>query len=292
MDYLLHIVVLCLIYVLFAASLDLEMGFTGLYNLGHVGFFGIGAYTSALVTLAGQPVWLGMCAGLVAAGAVGALFAFPALRLTGDYFGVASLAFGEMVRLFFLNARGLTKGPMGLPGIPRPEWFGDATSLTAYLAVSLIVAAMGIFWLHKLARSPFGRTLKVIREDEDVARAFGKNVVSFKVRCVAAGSALGGLAGALWAHYVTYISPNDFTITGTILVLLCVVIGGRGTVWGPALGAFVVIGFQEAVRFLPLPPEMGRLVAPLQGMVFGAALIALMLWRPQGILGEKWSGRA
>jgi len=292
MDYLLHIAVLCLIYVLFAASLDLELGFTGLYNLGHVGFFGIGAYTSALITLAGQPVWLGMCAGLTAAGVIGALFAFPALRLTGDYFGVASLAFGEMVRLFFLNARGLTKGPMGLPGIPRPEWFGDATSMAAYLGVCLIVVFGGVLWLGRLARSPFGRTLRVIREDEDVARAFGKNVVSFKVRCVAAGSALGGLAGALWAHYVTYISPNDFTITSTILVLLCVVIGGRGTIKGSVIGAFAVIGFQEAVRFLPLPPEMGRLIAPLQGMVFGAALIALMLWRPRGILGDKWSGHA
>lgn len=292
MDYLLHILILCLIYVLFAASLDLELGFTGLYNLGHVAFFGIGAYTSALVTLAGQPVWLGMCAGMITAGLAGAVFAFPTLRLTGDYFGIASLAFGEMIRLVFLNARGLTKGPMGIPGIPRPNWFGDATSLTAYLAVSLLLVAAGTAWLRRLSSSPFGRTLKVIREDEDVARAFGKNVVSFKVRCVAAGSALGGLAGALWAHYVTYISPNDFTITSTILVLLCVVVGGKGTIKGPVLGAFVVIGFQEAVRFLPLPPELGRLVTPLQGMVFGAALIALMLWRPQGILGEKWSGRA
>jgi branched-chain amino acid transport system permease protein len=292
MDYLLHIVILCLIYVLFAASLDLELGFAGLYNLGHVAFFGIGAYVSALTTLGGLPVWLGMCAGMLAACAAGALFAFPTLRLTGDYFGIASLSFGEMVRLFFLNARGLTKGPMGLPGIPRPDWFGDSTSLAAYLAVCLIIVAAGMAWLHRLSRSPFGRTLKVIREDEDVARAFGKRVVSFKVRCVAAGSALGGLAGALWAHYVTYISPNDFTITGTILVLLCVVVGGKGTILGPALGAFIVIGFQEAVRFLPLPPELGRLVTPLQGMVFGAALIALMLWRPEGMLGERRGGRA
>lgn len=291
MDYLLHILILCLIYVLFAASLDLELGFTGLYNLGHVGFFGIGAYTSALVSLVGLPVWLGMCCGLTAAGVAGALFAFPALRLTGDYFGIASLSFGEMLRLFFLNARSLTKGPMGLPGIPRPDWFGDATSLPAYLAAALLLTGAGVLWLHRLTRAPFGRTLKVVREDEDVARAFGKNVVSFKVRCVAAGSALGGLAGALWAHYVTYISPNDFTITGTILVLLCVVVGGKGTIWGPAAGAFVVIGFQEAVRFLPLPPELGRLITPLQGMVFGAALIALMLARPQGIFGE-WRRRA
>lgn len=287
MDYLLHIAILYLIYVLFAASLDLELGFTGLYNLGHVAFFGIGAYVSALLTLNGQPVWLGMCAALAVSGAAGALFAFPTLRLTGDYFGIASLSFAEMIRLFFLNARDLTRGPMGLPGIPRPDWFGDPGSLVAYLTVCLLVVMVGMAWLHRLAGSPFGRTLRVIREDEDVARAFGKQVLSFKVRCVAAGSALGGLAGALWAHYVTYISPNDFTLTGTILVLLCVVVGGRGTIWGPALGAFIVIGFQEGVRFLPLPPELGRLVTPLQGMVFGAALIALMLWRPQGVAGKN-----
>jgi branched-chain amino acid transport system permease protein len=139
---------------------------------------------------------------------------------------------------------------------------------------------------RRITRSPFGRALKVVREDEYVAQALGKNTLSFKVRAVAVGSILAGLAGSLWAHYISYISPADFTLTETILVLLCVVLGGRGTNRGPILGAFVIIFFQEAIRFLPIPPDFGRFVAPLQGMVYGAALIILMLKRPEGLLPE------
>ena len=128
--------------------------------------------------------------------------------------------------------------------------------------------------------------MKVVREDEFVAQALGKNVFSLKARIVAVGSFLAGLAGALYGHYVTYISPSDFTLNETILVLLCVVLGGRGTRWGPVLGAFLIIFFQELLRFLPIPVDFGRVVAPIQGMVYGAVLILLMLKRPEGILPE------
>jgi branched-chain amino acid transport system permease protein len=146
---------------------------------------------------------------------------------------------------------------------------------------------VGVFLLaYRITRSPFGRALKVMLEDEYVAQALGKNVFSLKVRIVAVGSLLAGLAGALYGHYITYISPSDFTLNETILVLLCVVLGGRGTQWGPVLGAFLVIFFQEFLRFLPIPMDFGRVVAPIQGMVYGAVLILLMLKRPEGILPE------
>jgi len=287
MDYFLHTLVVSVIYSAFAVSLNLELGFTGLYNFGHVAFFGIGAYTSALLSLAGLPAAASLFLGMAAAGAAGALMAVPALRLTGDYFGIATLAFGEMIRLFFLNERWLTKGPMGLPGIPRPFGIhGGVSGLPLYLLLSVVLGA-GVFLLaYRITRSPFGRALKVIREDEYVAQALGKDVFSLKVRIVAVGSLLAGLAGALYGHYITYISPSDFTLNETILVLLCVVLGGRGTQWGPVLGAFLVIFFQEFLRFLPIPMDFGRVVAPIQGMVYGAALILLMLKRPEGILPE------
>ena len=285
MDYLLHIAVMICIYVIFAVSLDLELGHAGLYNFGHMAFYGIGAYTSALLTLSGASIPVGMAAAVGIAGISGALMAFAVLRLTGDYFGIATLAFAEMVRLVFLNERWLTKGPMGLPGIPQPGWVTSPQwGLWAYLLLSAGLAAATAAFTYRLVSSPFGRLLRVIRDDEYVAQAFGKNVVWTKIRCVAVGSALAGLAGALWAHYTTYIHPNDFTLQGTILVLLCVVLGGKGTPLGPVLGAILVVLFQESLRFLPIPPDWGRFVAPLQGMVFGLVLVVLMLKRPQGLL--------
>jgi branched-chain amino acid transport system permease protein len=287
MDYLLHILVICLIFTIFAVSLDLELGYTGLYNFGHVAFFGIGAYTSALLSLAGIPVILAMACGMTAAGMTGMLLAIPALRLSGDYFGIATLSFGEMIRLFFLNERWLTKGPFGLPAINRPAWIGEGVEgLPRFLIFCALLTIVTLYLIRHITRAPFGRAPKVVREDEYVAQALGKHVLSLKMRSVILGSILAGLAGTLWAHYISYISPADFTINETILVLLCVVLGGRGTLWGPVLGAFVIIFFQEAVRFLPIPADLDRFVGPIQGMVYGGVLVLLMLKRPEGLLPE------
>jgi branched-chain amino acid transport system permease protein len=285
--YFMHILIIALIYAIFAVSLNIELGYTGLYNFGHVAFFGIGAYTSALLSLAGMSVFLSMACGMAAAAAAGCLLALPALRLSGDYFGIATLVFAEMVRLFFLNERWLTRGPMGLPGIPRPDCIGAGiAALPKFLLFSGLVAAAVLLIVRHVTTSPFGRALKVVREDEFVAQSLGKNVFSLKVKTVTLGSLVAGLAGAMWAHYVTYISPGDFTLTETILVLLCVVLGGRGTNWGPVLGAFLVIFSSESVRFLPIPSQFSRFVAPLQGMIYGAVLMLVMLKRPEGIIPE------
>lgn len=287
MDYLYHIVIIGLIYSLFAQSLNLELGFTGLYNFGHVAFFGIGAYTSALLSVNGVPVPLSVIAAMGLAGVAGGLLAVPTLRLSGDYFGIATLVFAEMVHLVLLNERDITKGPMGIPNIPRPDWIGSGTgSLPLFLCMSALAVLVTFVLLYRLTASPFGRALKVIREDEFVAQALGKNTFVLKTKAIIVGSVFAGLAGALWAHYITYISPSDFTLTETILVLLCVVLGGRGTHLGPFVGAFAVIGFGESVRFLPIPPEYAGLVAPIQGMVYGLILIVMMLKRPQGIVSE------
>jgi len=291
-DLLLHLAIVIAIYAVFALSLNVEIGYTGLFNFGHVAFFAIGAYTSALLTLAGAPFGLGLAAGLAAAGLCGYLLSIPALKLQGDYFGIATLGFGEILRMVVNNEVWLTKGPMGLPGIPRPELFGlHFDTLPAYLALSGGMALATFAVLAFIVLSPFGRALKAVRDDETAAEILGKNAFRFKIKSFVIGSVFAGLAGVLWAHYTTFISPGDFTLTETILVLLIVVMGGKGTFLGPVVGAVVLIFFQESVRFLRLPPEWTRLLGPLQQMVFGLLLVILMIFRPEGIIREKGGRR-
>jgi len=292
MDLLLHLCVVIAIYAIFALSLNVEVGYTGLFNFGHVAFFAIGAYTSALLTLAGVPFVWSLPAALAMAGLCGFLLSIPALKLQGDYFGIATLGFGEILRMIVNNEVWLTKGPMGLPGIPRPELFGIVfDSLPRYLVLSSCFALLTFAVLGFVVLSPFGRALKAVRDDETAAEILGKNAYRFKIKSFAIGSVFAGLAGVLWAHYTTFIGPGDFTLTETILVLLIVVMGGKGTFLGPVVGAVVLIVFQESVRFLRLPPEWTRLLGPLQQMIFGLLLVVLMVFRPEGIIREKGAKR-
>jgi branched-chain amino acid transport system permease protein len=288
MDLFLHLCIMIAIYIIFALSLNLEVGYTGLFNFGHVAFFGIGAYTSALLTLHRVPFELSLLLALAMACLWGFLLSLPSLRLRGDYFGIATLGFGEIIRMVFQNEVWLTKGPMGLPGIPKPTLFSYRfATLHLYLSLVLAFTILTFLILRVILRSPFGRVLKAIREDETAAAALGKNVLRFRIKSFVIGSLFAGLAGALWAHYTTFISPGDFTLLETILVLLIVVLGGKGTEWGPVLGAIVLIFFQESLRFLRLPAEWTRYLAPLQQMILGGLLILLMIFRPEGLIREK-----
>lgn len=288
MDLVLHLMIMTTVYIIFALSLNVELGYTGLFNFGHVAFFAIGAYTSALFSLGGLPFAAGLLSGMIAAGIGGFILSIPALKLRGDYFGIATLGFGEIIRLLFQNEVWLTKGPMGIPAIPRPALFSYRfESLDQYLVLYAGFAVLTFIILSRVVKSPFGRALKAIRDDETAAEILGKNTFVFRIKSLVIGSVFAGLAGALWAHYTTFISPGDFTILETILVLLMIVLGGKGTMTGPVAGAVVLVFFQESLRFLHLPPEWSRYVAPLQQMIFGALLVALMILRPDGLVREK-----
>jgi branched-chain amino acid transport system permease protein len=288
MDLFLHLCVMISIYIIFALSLNLEVGYTGLFNFGHVAFFGIGAYTSALLTLHQVPFALSLPAALIMAGLWGFSLSIPSLRLRGDYFGIATLGFGEIIRMIFQNEVWLTKGPMGLPGIPKPSlFFVRFGTLPRYLLLVLGFAILTFITLRMILQSPFGRVLKAIREDELAAETLGKDVFRFRIKSFVIGSVFAGLAGALWGHYTTFISPGDFTLLETILVLLIVVMGGKGTEWGPVLGGVILIFFQESLRFLRLPSEWTRYLAPLQQMIFGGLLVLFMIYRPEGLIRDK-----
>ena len=288
MDLFLHLCIMILIYIIFALSLNLEVGYTGLFNFGHVAFFGIGAYASALLTLHHVPFELSLLIALAMAGSWGFLLSLPNLRLRGDYFGIATLGFGEIIRMIFQNEVWLTKGPMGLPGISKPILFSYRfATLPQYFLLALGFAIITFLILRIILRSPFGRVLRAIREDEVATEALGKNVFRFRIKSFVIGSFFAGLAGTLWGHYITFISPGDFTLLETILVLLIIVLGGKGTEWGPVIGAVLLIFFQESLRFLRLPAEYTRYLAPLQQMIFGGLLVLLMIFRPEGIIKEK-----
>lgn len=285
--YLVAIGSIGLIYALLAISLNLQWGQTGLINFGHVAFFAIGAYVSGLLALAGWPLPITILAAMIAAG----LAAWPLGRLTltlkSDYLAVTAIGFSEVVRSVLENEMWLTGGPSGLPGIP--SLFDDLSGLDRSIAIFgvLLAGTLLVFLvLEALTRSPFGRALRSIRDDDIAAAALGKNVVSFKTRSLTLGAAIAGLAGAFYAHYLTFISPEQFTPEVTFNVWIAVIIGGSGSNPGVLLGTLILIIFLEGTRFLgDLGLALdGSQLGALRFMIIGAALVLCMLYRPSGIL--------
>ncbi len=286
--YLLHLLILICIYAILAMSLNLITGYTGLLNLGHAAFFGIGAYASTLLVMAGYPFWVGFLAAGAIAGFFGFLLSIPALRLRGDFLAIATLAFGEIIRSILLNWTDLTRGPLGIPGIPKPELFGfEFDSLFSFFLLSLGVLIASYLILKRLLNSDFGLSLKALRENENIAESLGKNVSLLKTLALIIGAAFAGFAGSLFAHYISFIDPSSFVLGETILMLLMVVLGGMGSLEGSIVGAIILILLPEPLRFIGLPSAM---VGQLRQIIYACLLIALIVKRPKGILGEKWFG--
>ncbi len=284
MGYVDHLLILVCIYIILAVSLNLIVGFTGLLNLGHAAFFGIGAYTSALLVLAGVPFFLAFAASFVVAGVAGLLIGIPCLRLRGDYLAIATLGFGEIIRTLMKQWQSLTRGPLGIPGIPKPELFLVFDTQLKYFVFAFVVAALVVWLVFLLLHSPFGRVLRAIREDELAAQAFGKNVVKYKLLALMLGAGFAGIAGSLYAHYITFIDPTSFTLVETILILSMIVLGGIGSLWGSIIGAIILVLLPEPLRFLSLPSSM---VAALRQMMYALLLIIFMLYKPAGLFQER-----
>lgn len=285
MDYILHILILINIYIILVISLDLIAGYTGLLSISHAAFYGIGAYATALLSIHFQTNFLfNMLFGIVGAAVLGAIIAFPSLRIHDDYFVIATFGFQMIVYSVFNNWVALTRGPLGIPGIPVASLFGfNIDNHWKFLILSAIFAFLAYLLLHKLVNSPYGRVLKAIREDEVFAQSLGKNVNSYKIQVFIIGGALASVAGNLYAHYVTFIDPTSFTILESILVISMVIIGGAGSLRGPAIGAVVLVVLPEALRFVGLPSSVA---ANLRQIFYGSLLVLMMLYRPQGLIGE------
>lgn len=236
MDYVFHILVLIGIYSVLASSLDLVAGRTGLLSITHAAFYGIGAYTSALLAVHwGWPFLLTVPAAMGVAAGVSLTVSIPSLRLHGDYFVIATFGFQMILFSIFNNWMELTRGPLGIPGIPQPVILGwDVNSNLEFVVLAAGFAALAFLVIALIASSPFGRVLHAIREDEIIAKAYGKDVLRFKITAFAVSSALAAMAGALYAHYITYIDPTSFTVMESILILSMVIIGGGGIDVGSA----------------------------------------------------------
>lgn len=288
MEYILHILVITGIYIILTLSLNLLVGYTGLAALGHAAFSCVGAYASALLALNyGLSPWLGLVVGACAAAVLGALIGIPSLRLKGDYLAIATFGFGVIVYSVAKNWVSVTRGPMGLPGIPAFSIFGvQLSEVWQYLVLVAVFVFITYFVINRIVSSPFGRVLRGIREDEIAALAMGKNINKYKIIVFIVGAFFAGIAGSLYAHYITFIDPSSFTVMESITILLMVVFGGMGSLGGSFVGAAVLVILPELLRFLGMPSSVA---APLRQMIYGLLLIILMLKRPQGILGTyRW----
>jgi len=285
MEYLLHILVITGIYIILTLSLNLVVGYTGLPALGHAAFSCVGAYTSSLLALnLGISPWLGLLIGACVAALLGVVIGFPSLRLKGDYLAIATFGSGVIVYSVAKNWVSVTRGPMGLPGIPGFSVFGfQLSEIWSYLVLVALFVFLTYFTIGRVVNSPFGRILRGIREDEIATQAMGKNVDKHKILVFVIGAFFAGIAGSLYAHYITFIDPSSFTVMESITILLMVVFGGMGSLSGAFVGAAILVIFPELLRFLGMPSSVA---APLRQMIYGLLLIILMLKRPQGILGR------
>ncbi len=287
--FLTYFLIMTGIFAIMALSLNFQVGITGLSNFGQAAFFLIGAYTSALMYMAGIPFVFGVLAGMVLSSVFALIIALPSSNLRTDYWAIVSIAAAETLRLFVNNEKWLAEGPFGLRGIPRPlaSVFGQNYDLFYLVFVIACVAAV-YFVLEKLTVSPFGRVLRGLREAEDLMEALGKDVFRFKAIAMVVGGICASLSGSLYAHYITFISPDHFEPTVTFLVWTMMIVGGSGNALGVLIGALVITLLNTSTRFVKdlvyLPTD---LVAALRTLVIGLLTIFFVVVRPQGIIPEK-----
>ncbi|MFI5032525.1 MAG: branched-chain amino acid ABC transporter permease [Reyranellales bacterium] len=292
LNYLLFIATIGSIYGLLALGLNLIWGGTGMVNLGLAGFFALGAYASALLTTTGHmPILSGWVLAPIVAGAAGLAVVLATTRLREDYLAIVTLGFAEVVRLVASNEIWLTHGTDGISGIPGPwravlgrEWFN-----VVYLPI-LLVVLLAVFWLvRRIDRSPYGRVLRAIREDAQVAQVAGKPVLRYKAQAFALSAAIAGLAGALYGHFTSYIAPDLFLPLITVYIFLAVASGGVGSPAGALVGAYLLMALLESARFFVeyIPAVSAVQRAAVKELLIAVALILVLRLMPKGLVPER-----
>ncbi|MGD1986133.1 MAG: branched-chain amino acid ABC transporter permease [Desulfobacterales bacterium] len=306
--YLVSLAIMAGIYAVFALGLNIQWGYTGLFNIGIAGFFCIGAYTSAMVTtpmptgiyaqyvhqLFGLdfPFVFGLLGAALVCGIVALLIGIPTLRLGEDYLAIATLGIAEIFRLIFNNETWLANGPRGLMGLPQPlhNLVQPQNYNYIYLIIVLLIVVIIYLLIERAIRSPWGRVLRAIREDEVSASMSGKDIFNFKMQSLIFGAMVMGIGGALYAHYTKAISPSVFTpLYGTFIIWVMLMAGGSGNNKGAILGAYVIWGIWIGTTFLTdfLPYTLKARAPYIRFLIIGVLLEFILLYRPQGLLGEE-----
>jgi branched-chain amino acid transport system permease protein len=302
MTYVLSIVALASIFSLLTLALNLHFGLTGLINFGIVAYFAIGAYTYAIATAEppsaldqyvvglGWPGWAGVLLAVVAAVLFAAVTGWPALRLRAEYLALTTFAFAEVLHSVLTNTSEIGNGTRGMSNVLPP--FYDTLPFDTYdtwfAVITVTVLVVATLALQRLAKSPFGATLRAIRDDELAAAAVAKPVQRYRLESFLAGAAIAGVAGVLYAWFTTLVSPDLYTADITFTAFIALVIGGVGSNYGAVLGAFVLFGLEQAIRVVPLSEQTAQLASSLRLVPFGLALILMLRFRPQGLAG-RWA---
>lgn len=285
MEYLIHLSILFVIYAILGISLNLVVGYAGLLSVTHAAFYGIGAYTTAiLLTKTGFGFFTSLILGIIFSIIASFLIGLVLSKFKDDYYALVSFGFNIIVFSIFLNLKSLTRGPLGIPGISRPEFFGiNFSNNFNFLMLVLVFLIIVYFASRFIVNSSFGRALKAIREDEKVLQVFGYNTPYFKLAIFTISATMAAIAGSFFASYITFIDPTSFNLSESIFILAIIILGGLANLHGSILGALFLILLPELLRFVGFPTEIA---AQMRQVVYGVILVLLMLYRPQGIIGE------
>jgi len=309
LSFLVSFAIMASIYAIFSLGLNVQWGYTGLLNFGIAGFFAIGAYASALITTPrptgvladyvdqaiglNQPFLVGVIGAAIASGLLAALIGLLTLRLRGSYLAISTIGIAESIRLFFNNEPWLANGPEGLSGLPQPLHGLVSPRYYNYIYLVIVLAFLALIYiaLERGIRSPWGRVLRAIREDEVMASADGKDVFLFELQSLVVGAMIMGIAGALYAHFSVAIQPGVFTpLFGTFIIWTMLTLGGTGNNKGAILGAFLVWALWSWSTFFInriVPPGFATRAPFIRYILIGLVLVIVLLRRPRGIIGEE-----
>lgn len=285
MEYIIHLLILISIYAILGISLNLVIGFTGLLSVTHAAFYGLGAYATAiLLTSMGMNFFVSVVIGILVSAIAAFVIGLILSRFKGDYYALVSFGFNIIVFAVFLNWQAVTRGPLGIPGISRPELGGFVfQSNFSFLVLSLVFLLIIYALSQFIVNSSFGRVLKAIREDEEAIQIFGYRTHHYKLIIFTVAAGMAAVAGSLFASYITFIDPSTFSLNESIFLLAIVILGGLANNKGAVLGAVFLILLPEFLRFVGFPSDIA---AQMRQVVYGLLLVVLMMYRPQGLMGE------
>jgi len=286
MEYILHILIMIVIYIMLAHSLNLVAGFSNMISLAHAGFYGIGAYTTAILSVNYDlPFLVTLPLAMIISGLVAMIVSVIALRTVDDYFIIITLGIQIVLFSIMNNWMELTRGPLGIPGIPSISILGlEFDNKVLFLLLSLILAGVVFFIIRNITTSPFGKVLKALSEDEIFTQSLGKNVYKAKIISFTTGAMIAAVPGVLYAHYISYIDPTSFTVMESIFILSIVIIGGMRNLYGAIIAAAFLIILPEALRFIGLP---NNVAANLRQIIYGIILVFMMFRYSKGFVLQQ-----